>query len=103
MTSVGTGEEESLKEMQNQGDDSVDDQQALIKEDTTANKTKNEDEKVEESPAKRIKLDPSPNSDLGKEQCGPSERRKGVAPIKAELVSLKPPNKNQAHTNLDFW
>lgn len=42
---------------------------------------------VEESPAKRIKLEPENGSELEK-ATAPRERQKGVAPIKAESVAF---------------
>ena len=100
---VGTLEEESQNRMQDQGFGSVNGQQATIEEGSAINKAENEVEnlekyditdKVEEPPSKRVKLDPSADSSLGKEQCAQNGRRKGIAPIKAELVLLKPQNEN---------
>ena len=43
---------------------------------------------IDETPTKRIKLDPNTDLDRKKQALLNSERRKGVAPVKAELVYL---------------
>lgn len=100
---VGTLKGESENRMQDQGLGSVNAQQATIEEGPAINKAENEIEileqyditdKVEEPPSKRVKLDPSADSSLGKEQGAQNGRRKGIAPIKTELVLLKPQNEN---------
>lgn len=103
MIGVGTLVEESQNRMQDQGLGLVNAQQAMINKGSAINKAENEVEnleqyditdKVEEPPSKRVKLDPSADSSLGKEQYAQNGRRKGIAPIKAELVFLKPQNEN---------
>lgn len=100
---VGTLEEESQNRTQDQGLGSVNAQQATIEVGSAINQAENEvgnleqydiTDKVEEPPLKRVKLDPSADTGLGKEQWAQNGRRKGIAPIKAELVLLKPQNEN---------
>lgn len=44
---------------------------------------------IDELPSKRIKLDPTPGTVQISQNLPPSERRKGVAPVKAESVSTR--------------
>lgn len=74
----------------------IDTQQGPVEEDSAVTKAEKEAKKIgrygttddEDSPAKRIKLDPSATSHI-ENQSNQSERRKGIAPIKAESVFLE--------------
>lgn len=59
------------------------------------------DDTVEESPAKRIRLETENGSELQKASA-PRERQKGVAPIKAESVALFRMIEHRAHPVPDF-